>query len=120
MTNIRTEHHDGTENEPINTPILALAIAVTKQAIADVAINWRYRHVKDRLATRQRHADEAMTFLLEELNDPENLWGGILRHYGLRPLTRARVTKLARKGISEEMKVQLALRNKRFGRKAVY
>lgn len=80
-------------------PELKLALAVVCAALFDCRRGLRKKYRYEKQTLRNYHeikADEARDFLLHGLQEPGNVWGEILRHYGMRPLTPARLTHLLR------------------------
>lgn len=80
-------------------PELKLALAVVCNALFDCRRGVRRKYTHERQTSRnyhERQSDEARDFLLIRLNEEQNIWGQILRHYGLRPLTPARLALLVR------------------------
>lgn len=80
-------------------PELKLALAVVCAALFDCRRGSRKTYKYEKQALRNYHeliADEARDFLLRRLNDPENLFGEILRYYGMSPLTKERIASLVR------------------------
>lgn len=90
---------DGEESEvPVRE--LGLALAVVEQALRDIAnAGWRltYKCRRSGDAERDRRAaEDAREFLLVRLWEDGNLWGELLRCYGVQPMTVARLCHGAR------------------------
>lgn len=80
-------------------PELKLALAVVCAALFDCRRGIRKKYKYEKQTLRNYHeikADEARDFLLHRLNEPGNIFGEILRYYGMRPLTEERLALLAR------------------------
>lgn len=80
-------------------PELKLALAVVCAALFDCRRGGRRQYAYERHTQRNYHeiqADEARDFLLRRLNEDDNHWGQMLRYYGMKPLTPARLALLVR------------------------
>lgn len=80
-------------------PELKLSLAVVCAALFDCRRGGRRKYAHERQTIRnyhERQSDEARVFLLKSLNEDDNIWGQILRCYGMKPLTAARLAFLVR------------------------
>lgn len=89
---------DESDSEP-PPPELKLALAVVNAALFDMrtgARPIRKYEVRTLHSFHEMKGEEAKRFLLETLNEEDNLWGQVLREYGMRPLTPVRLAYLMR------------------------
>ena len=80
-------------------PELKLALAIVRVALFDCRCGSRkqYRYESDSIRNyHETKADDARDFLLNRLNEEDNRWGQILKVYGYRPLTEARIAQIVR------------------------
>ena len=79
-----------------------LAVAVVARALHDLKAGYRGKRYYEAVSAHVmigKSAEDAKDFLLRRLNEEDNHWGQILRHYGMRPLTTARLSSLMRKKV---------------------
>lgn len=96
--------HKTYEMEVVETseqcPELALCLAIVEAAIYDVRRRRRGRRAYEDESLFCYYgmlSSDAKDFLLNRINDEDNIWGSCLREHGMRQMTKARLAQVVKR-----------------------